>query len=145
MINRTKSNLDKSTSLYADHAENKVSNLQQAYLRKYQSQQYAYSTNVSRRPQDIPSKRFGSRVPTLFRGRREQGREASEQASEPSDEGSADATYGFQLGLRDHPFALALEDDCREAVASLNIYRLFRADSLRDGYAVSDTLCYIIY
>ena len=55
------------------------------------------------------------------------------------------ATYGFQLGLRDKPSASALEDDCREAVAGLNMCRLFRAESLRDGYDVSDILCYDIY
>ena len=116
MIIRAKKNLEKSASLYADHAENKVSNLQQAYLWKYQSQRYENFANVSPRS----------------------------QASEPSDEGRADVTHGFQLGLRDHPFALALEDDCREAVAGLNVCRSFRAEILRDGYDVSDILCYDI-
>ena len=136
MITRTKRNLEKSALLYADHAENKVSNLQQAYLRKYQSQQYAYSANVSPRPQDIPSKRFGSRVPALFLVG---GKLLSLLMK------VVHVTYGFQLGLRDKPSASALEDDCREAVAGLNICRLFRAESLRDGYDVSDILCYDIY
>ena len=116
MIIRAKKNLEKSASLYADYAENKVSNLQQAYLWKYQSQRYENSANVSPRS----------------------------RASETSDEGSADVTHGFQLGLRDHPFELALEDDCREAVAGLNTCRSVRAESLRDGYDVSDILCYDI-
>ena len=71
MRTQIKSNLEKSASLYADHAENKVLKLQHAYLSEYQSQQYAYSANVLPRP----------------------------QASEPFDEGGANVIYEFQLGL----------------------------------------------
>ena len=49
-----KNYLNASASCYADHAEKKMSQLQQAYLRKYQTQQYAYSANVSQRLQDDP-------------------------------------------------------------------------------------------
>ena len=37
------------------------------------------------------------------------------------------------------------DDDCREAVSSLNKLRMFRAENIGDGYDVSDTLCYDFY
>ena len=86
-----------SASWYARHAENKVSRLQQAYLRKYQPQRYAYSANVSQRPQEDPYDEFGSMssapygLPKYWQG--------FESASAvPSDEGIADVTHSFQLG-----------------------------------------------
>ena len=91
-------NLNVSASCYADHAENKVSRLQQAYLRKYQPQQYAYSANVSQRPQGDPYSGFGHFVnkrsapyglPEYW-----QGFEPTNAA--PSEEGIADATHVFQ-------------------------------------------------
>jgi hypothetical protein len=85
-------NLKISTSWYADHAENCVSKLQQAYSRKYQPQQYAHAVNVSQSPQDVPNKRFGRRMSALFRGQREDPREPEPS---PSDEGIADVTRGF--------------------------------------------------
>jgi hypothetical protein len=100
--NRTKKNLNISASHYADHAENRVSKLQQAYSRKYQPQQYAYSANVSQRPQDAPNKRFG-RVSALFRGQREDSREPEPAKATPSDEGIADVTHAFQPGLLNQP------------------------------------------
>ncbi|KAI9445710.1 hypothetical protein BJY52DRAFT_1216594 [Lactarius psammicola] len=56
--------LKKSAAQYADHAENEIPKLQQAYLKKYHPQQYAHST-------DVPNKRFRDRVSALFRGREE--------------------------------------------------------------------------
>jgi hypothetical protein len=92
-------NLKISTTWYADHAENSVSKLLQAYSRKYQPQQYASSANVSPRPQDVPNKKFGRRMSALFRGQREDQREPKPSEATPSDEGIADVTCGYQLGL----------------------------------------------
>ncbi len=81
---------------YADYAESTISKLQQAYLKKYYPQQYAHSTEVSERPEDVPNKSFGSKVSALFHGRREDLRDPEPAKSE---EGIADITHGFQLGL----------------------------------------------
>ena len=90
--------LDGSASWYADHAENEVSQLQQAYMRKYQPQQYAYSSNVSQRPQDDQYDRFGSMRSASFSLPAScwQGFESASAA--PSEEGIADVTHAFQLG-----------------------------------------------
>ena len=61
--------LNLSASCYAAYAENKISKLQQAYLRKYQPQRY----------RDLREDWQGL-------------------ASEPSEEGIANVTHAFQLG-----------------------------------------------
>ena len=95
---RMMNNLNVSASCYADHAENKVSRLQQAYLRKYQPQKYAYSANVSQRPQDDQYDRFGSMRSASFSLPAScwQGFESASAA--PSEGGIADVTHAFQLG-----------------------------------------------
>jgi hypothetical protein len=93
-INRIKSNITISASRYIDHAENKVLKLQEAYLRKYQSQQYAYPANVSQRPKDVPNKRLGSCVPTLSRGQREDRREPELTKAASSEEGISNVAHG---------------------------------------------------
>ena len=96
-----KKNLKISASIYA-HAEKRVSKLQQEYLKKNRSRQYAYSANVSQRPQGVTplvadsNKRFGRRMSALFRGQRESQREPGPA---PSEEGIANVTIRFQLGL----------------------------------------------
>jgi hypothetical protein len=52
---------------------------------------------------------------------------------------------GIQLGLLNKSSASVSEDDCREAVATLNRLRLLRAEDLGEGYDVSDILCCDIY
>ncbi|KAN0140324.1 hypothetical protein V8E53_002220 [Lactarius tabidus] len=119
---RIEKNLKSSAAGYADHAENRVSKLQQAYLRKYQPQQHAYSANASQRPQDAPNKRFGSRVSTLFRGRRE-----ASPVPEPA---------------KAAPYEEVSEDACREAVLALNKLRWLRVEDLGDGYDCLDDLVF---
>ncbi len=80
--------LEGSAAKYADHAEDTISKLQQAYLKKYHPRQYAHSTEVLQRPQDVPNKRFGGRVLALFHGKREDLREPAKPAK--SEEGIAD-------------------------------------------------------
>ena len=58
--------LKESAVKYAEHAENKISRLQQAYLKKYRSRQHAAGS---------PNNNFGGRVSALFRGRRDDLRE----------------------------------------------------------------------
>ena len=84
--------LNLSASCYADHAENKISKLQQAYLRKYQPQRYA-----SQRPQVVPTKRpvFGSRRSAPHGGVQEFWQVP---AGELSEEGIAVVMNAFQLG-----------------------------------------------
>ncbi|KAH9010252.1 hypothetical protein EDB84DRAFT_1136023 [Lactarius hengduanensis] len=55
---RIEEDLKESAAQYADYAENTISKLQQAYLKKYYPQQYAHSTDTPQRPQDIQTKRF---------------------------------------------------------------------------------------
>ena len=83
---RVEEDLEESTAKYADHVENKISKLQQAYLKQHHPQQYAHSTDVSQRPEDR-NRRFGGKVTALFRGRREDLRESE---STKSEEGIAD-------------------------------------------------------
>jgi hypothetical protein len=134
---RVEHDLKRSTSGYADHAEHTISKLQQAYLKKYQSQQYDYLADASQHPQDVPNDGFGSRVSSLFRG-------WWEDWQVPSEEGIADVAHRFRLGLLNRPTALVFDDDCREAVTQLNKKRLFRTKILEDGYDVSDNLCFDI-
>ena len=86
-----------STSWYARHAENKVSWLQQAYMRKYQPQRYAYSANVSQRPQEDPYDEFGSMSSAPY-GLPKYWQVFESASAVPTDEGIADVTHSFQLG-----------------------------------------------
>jgi hypothetical protein len=135
---RVAGDLKRSASWYADHAENTVSKLQQAYLKKYQSQEYDYFSNASQRPQDVSNNGFGSRVSSLFRG-------WWEDWQGPFEGGITGITHGFQLGLRNRPTALAFDEDCRDAVMCLNKLRSSRVEILEQGYDVSEILCYDIH
>jgi hypothetical protein len=77
---------------YADHAENEISKLQQAYLKKYYPQ---HSTEDSQHPQDVQNNRFGGNASGLIRGRREDLREPEPAKPAQSEEGIADITHGF--------------------------------------------------
>jgi hypothetical protein len=96
---RIKRDLKASAAKYANHAENSISPLQQAYLKKYHPQEYSRSTGVLHHPVDIRNKGIGEKVSTIFRGRRESFRE-SEPLPEPShwhwqsEEGITDITQG---------------------------------------------------
>lgn len=78
---RIAEHLKQSTAMYADHAENKISKLQQAYLKKY-------ATEASQRPEDVWNKKFG--VSALFRGRREYLRESEPAKPSTFEEGIPD-------------------------------------------------------
>ena len=92
---RVEEDLEDSATKYADHAENTILKLQQAYLKKYHPRQYAHSNDVSQHHEDAPNRRLSGRVSALFRGRQE-----DLQGLEPkSEEGIAHITHGFQLGL----------------------------------------------
>ncbi|KAI9453219.1 hypothetical protein BJY52DRAFT_1189777 [Lactarius psammicola] len=108
---RIEDDLKRSAANYADHAEDTISRLQQAYLKKYYPQQYAHFADSSQRSQDVPNKRFGGKVSALFRGRREDLREPEPAKSEE-----------------------VFDDDCRLAVSQLNEFRLRRVENLGDGY-----------
>ncbi|KAF8269708.1 Rho GTPase activation protein [Lactarius quietus] len=101
---RIEEDLKRSADQYADHVENKISKLQEAYMRKHHPQQYSHSTE-----EDVRNKGFGGKVSALFRSRREESRE-----SEPCQEVSYEC--------------------CRRAVGRLNSLRLIRAEYLGDGY-----------
>ena len=92
-----KEDLKASAAKYADHAENKISKLQQAYLKKYHPQEYSHPTEVSQPPEDVRNKRFGGKVSALFRGRREDLREPELAEPTKSEEGITDITHGFQV------------------------------------------------
>ncbi|KAH9059290.1 Rho GTPase activation protein [Lactarius vividus] len=111
---RIEENLKRSAALYADHAENKISKLQQVYLKKYPPHQYARSTYMSQRPEVAPNKSFGSKISALFRGRSEDLRDPEFTKLSTSEEVS--------------------DDDCRGALSYLNTLRLMWAESLGDGY-----------
>jgi hypothetical protein len=68
---RIKDNLKESATRYADHAENTIAKLQEAYLKKYHPLEYFHSIKVSQPPEDVQNKRFGGKVSALFRGPRE--------------------------------------------------------------------------
>ena len=136
---RLKEYLKESTAMYADHAEKKISKLQEVCFRKYLPEQYAYSTEVSHRPQDVPNKRFSGKISALFRGRREDLRESEAAKPGSSKEGISINLHGFQLDLLNR---LVSDDDFRMAVSRLNYLRSARAEDLEDGYGVSDLLCY---
>ncbi|KAH8984612.1 hypothetical protein EDB92DRAFT_1475361 [Lactarius akahatsu] len=70
---RIDKNLRNSAPDYADHAENTISKLQQAYLTKYPPVDHSHSTTSF---QHVPSRRFGV---NLFRNRRELDRAEFEE------------------------------------------------------------------
>ncbi|KAH9032182.1 hypothetical protein EDB85DRAFT_1275814 [Lactarius pseudohatsudake] len=70
---RIDKNLRNSAADYADHAENTISKLQQAYLKKYPPVDHSHSTTSF---QHVPSRRFGV---NLFRNRRELDRAEFEE------------------------------------------------------------------
>ena len=83
--------------MYADHAENKISKLQETYSREYLPQEYTRSTKDSQRAQDVPAKSFGGKM--AARGWREGVQEHEPSKPAPSTEGIVINVYGFQLGL----------------------------------------------
>ncbi|KAH9017038.1 Rho GTPase activation protein, partial [Lactarius hengduanensis] len=108
---RVEEGLEESAAKYADHAENTILKLQQAYLKKHNPRQYAQPTDVSQGYQDGLNRRIGNKVSALFGGRQEDlGGPESSKSEEVSD------------------------DDCRRAVALLNTFRLKRVENLGDGY-----------
>ncbi|KAH9029692.1 hypothetical protein EDB85DRAFT_1508865 [Lactarius pseudohatsudake] len=108
---RVEEGLEESAAKYADHAENTILKLQQAYLKKHNPRQYAQPTDVSQGYQDGLNRRIGNKVSALFGGRQEDlGGLESSKSEEVSD------------------------DDCRRAVALLNTFRLKRVENLGDGY-----------
>ncbi|KAH9057746.1 Rho GTPase activation protein [Lactarius vividus] len=72
---RIEENLRNSAAGYADHAENTISKLQQAYLKKYHPGDHSHSTIGL---QHVSNRKFG--VKDLFRGRRELDRVESEDS-----------------------------------------------------------------
>ncbi|KAH9059288.1 Rho GTPase activation protein [Lactarius vividus] len=123
--NRIEEDLKRSATSYADHAENKVSKLQQAYLKKYYPQQDATppTTEASQRPQSVPNKKFGGKVSALFRGRREVPPQEPEPAKPAKSEEVSD-------------------NDCRLAVGRLNTLRSTRAEHLGEGYDCLEELVF---
>ena len=77
--------------------------------------------------------------------RKHQPQKFASTKAAPSGEGIADVTHGFQLGLLKHPSAPVSDDDCRDAVTRLNMFRLLRAEDLEEGYDVSNIVFYNIY
>ncbi|KAI9456988.1 hypothetical protein BJY52DRAFT_1187604 [Lactarius psammicola] len=106
---RIEEGLKKSATEYADYAAITFSGLQQAYLKKYYSQQDGHSIDNLRRPQGVPNKRFGGKVSALLRGWQE---------PEPAKFKQLDGTVDIDPGL---------------AVARLNNFQSMRAEYLRDG------------
>jgi hypothetical protein len=141
---RIEKDLKRSTAWYADHAENEISKLQQAYLKKHHPVES--HSEVLQRPEDVRNKRFGGKVSALFRGRREDLREPEldRKVAKPamSEEGIADITHAFLGSLLSQSSGLVSDDDYRFAVSRLNIRRWMRVENLEDGYHVSATLCY---
>ncbi|KAH8989386.1 hypothetical protein EDB86DRAFT_3081124 [Lactarius hatsudake] len=120
--NRIEEELKRSATSYADYAENKVSKLQRAYLKKYYPQQYVTPTETSPRPQSVPNKRL-SKVSALFRGRREDSPQEPEPAKPVKSEEVSD-------------------NDCRLAVGRLNTLRSTRAEHLGEGYDCLEELVF---
>ncbi|KAH9030232.1 hypothetical protein EDB83DRAFT_2554982 [Lactarius deliciosus] len=118
---RIEEDLKGTAAKYADYAENTISKLQRAYLKKYYPQQCAHSTDVSQCPQDGPNKRFGGKVSALFRSRREDSRDP-----EPTKSGSEEVS----------------DDDYRRAVGRLHTLRLIRAENLGEGYDCLEELVF---
>ncbi|KAH8997020.1 hypothetical protein EDB86DRAFT_3155043 [Lactarius hatsudake] len=118
---RIKEDLKGTATKYADYAENTISKLQRAYLKKYYPQQCAHSTDASQCPQDIPNKRFGGRVSALFRSWREDLWDP-----EPTKSGSEEVS----------------DDDYRRAIGQLHTLQLIRAENLGEGYDCLEELVF---
>ncbi|KAH9051875.1 hypothetical protein EDB87DRAFT_631112 [Lactarius vividus] len=114
VLKRVEEGLEESAAKYADHAENTILKLQQAYLKKHHPRQHPQSTDILQSSQDGPNKRFGNKVSAIFGGRQE-----------------------YLGGLEPPKSEEVSDDDCRRAVALLNTLRLKRVESLGDGYDVS--------
>jgi hypothetical protein len=93
---RIEKGLKESTAKYADHVEKDISKLQQAYLKKYHPLK-SHSTEVLQRPEDGRNKRYGGKVPALFRGRRESFRKPELIKPARDEEGIADIAHSFNL------------------------------------------------
>ena len=92
---RIEKDLRRSTAKYADHVENEISKLRQAYLKKHHPVE-SHSTEVLQRPEDVRNKRFGGKVSVLFRGRREDVRKPKQVAKPAvSEEGIVDISQEF--------------------------------------------------
>ena len=141
---RIKADLNASAATYADHVENTISGLQQAYLKKYYPQEYSHSTGVSQPHEDVRNKRFGGKVSALFRGRREDLRSPELTKLAKSEEGIANITHVFRVSLLTQTSELVSDDACLFAISKLNEFRSMRVENLGDGYDVSGTLCYDI-
>ncbi|KAH9029686.1 hypothetical protein EDB85DRAFT_2147170 [Lactarius pseudohatsudake] len=110
---RVEEGLEESAAKYADHAENTILRLQQAYLKKHNPRQYPQSTDVLQYSQDVPKKRFGNRVSVFaqFGGLQE-------------DLGGLEPSTSEEVS----------DDRRRRAVSLLNTLRLKRVENLGDGY-----------
>ena len=137
-----KEDLKASTAYYADHAENRIPKLQQAYLQRSHPLE-SHSTEVLQRSQGVRNKRVGGKMSALFRGQREDLRtaELAKRGAKPaiSEQGTAILLY-LRVVLLTQPSGLVSDDDCRFAVSVLNQYRWMRVENLEDGYHVSGTL-----
>ena len=132
---RIKRDLKASAAQYADHVENTISPLQQAYLKRYHPEQYSRSSDVSHHPVDIRDKGIGGKVSPVFHVRGETEPARGDWRSE----GITDITQGqLQLSLLNWLFGLASEDNFRMGVSQLNMVRSMRVDILGDGFDVSD-------
>ena len=134
-----KEDLEASATKYADYAENTISRLQRAYLKKN-----SHNTEVLQLPEDPQNKRFGGKISALFRGRREDLREPEIAKPSKSEEGIVDITHGFQVSLLSRPSELASDNACLFAISKLNDLRSMRVENLGDGYDVSGFICYDI-
>ncbi|KAH9008426.1 hypothetical protein EDB83DRAFT_2531807 [Lactarius deliciosus] len=110
---RVEEGLEESATKYADHAENTILRLQQAYLKKHNPRQYAQSTDALQYSQDVPKKKFGNTVSVSaqFGGRQE-------------DLGGVEPSTSEEVS----------DDRRRRAVSLLNTLRLKRVENLGDGY-----------
>ncbi|KAN0131220.1 hypothetical protein V8E53_010924 [Lactarius tabidus] len=134
---RVKEDLENSAAKYADHAENTIMKLQQAYLKKNNPRQYAHSTDGSQRPEDFSNRRFSSRFSNFFRGRQEET-----QGQEPamSEEGLACLTH--TLFITELVSELVFNDECRGAISLLNTLRSKRVENLKYGYDCVESLVF---
>jgi hypothetical protein len=136
--------LKESATRYADHVENTISKLQEAYLKKYHPLEYSHSLKVSQPSEDVRNKRFGGKMSALFRGSRES--ELVKPAK--SEEGISDLDISYYpwvlTWVTNVRSGLVTDDACRGVVRKLNEFRSMRAEYLGDGYDVSNVLCYDI-
>ncbi|KAH9051871.1 hypothetical protein EDB87DRAFT_1693352 [Lactarius vividus] len=116
---RVEEGLEESAAKYANHVENTILKLQQAYLKKHHPRQYPPSTNVLQYSPDGPNRRVGNRVSAIFGGRQED-----------------------LVGLQHSSPEEVSDDDCRKAVALLNTLRSKRAEILADGYDCLERLVF---